>query len=179
MFHRIFLTGYRAVGKSSVAGALARRLHWKSFDTDPLIEAEAGKTIAKIFEEDGEPDFRDREAAALRLVLRETDNLVLATGGGLPLREESRRLMKESGIVFWLTASVETIAKRMKLDVTTNDRRPSLTGRSPVQEIEDVLKSRTPVYQEGAHFVIDTDNKTLEEVVNEILLLYQNCSAKQ
>ncbi len=173
MLNKIILIGYRATGKSSVAMLLANRLQWRLIDTDPMIEEVAGKSIAKIFAENGETVFRDLEASIMASVLRETDSLVISTGGGAPLREKSRLLMKKNGLVFWLTASPKTIALRMNLDATTVNRRPSLTGLSPLQEIEEVLAKRTPIYQDVAHYVINTENRSLEEIVNQIFNLYK------
>jgi shikimate kinase len=162
------LIGYRATGKTTLAKLLAQRLGWQWIDADVEIERLAGKTIAQIFADDGEPAFRDLEAQVIAdLCRRET--LVLAAGGGAPLREENRRIMRQSGKVVWLKASPETILKRMSGDAATPQRRPSLTGRGPLDEIVQLLARREPMYRDTADFTIDTENRTPEELTAEIL----------
>jgi shikimate kinase len=94
---------------------------------------------------------------------------VLAAGGGAPMREENRRIMRQSGKVVWLTARPETILKRMSGDATTAQRRPSLTGHGPLDEIVQLLALREPMYREMADLTVDTENRTAEELGNEIL----------
>ena len=112
---RIVLIGYRATGKTTLARLLAERLGWAWIDADVEIERRAGKSIARIFAEDGEPAFRDLEARVIADLCRR-DRLVLAAGGGAPLRAESRQAMREGGQVVWLTARPETILARMSGD---------------------------------------------------------------
>ena len=95
------LIGYRATGKTTLARLLAERLGWDWIDADVEIERRAGKSIARIFAEQGEPAFRDLEAQVIADLCRR-DRLVLAAGGGAPLRPESRRAMREAGKVVWL-----------------------------------------------------------------------------
>jgi shikimate kinase len=162
------LIGYRATGKTTLAKVLAQQLNWQWIDADVEIERMAGKTIAQIFAEDGEPAFRDLEAQAIADLCRR-DRLVLAAGGGAPLREENRRTMQQSGKVVWLTARPETILERMSADATTAQRRPSLTDHGPLQEIIQLLAQREPMYRETAHLVVDTEKRTPEELSAEIL----------
>jgi shikimate kinase len=162
------LIGYRATGKTTLARLLAQRLGWDWIDADVEIERRAGKPISKIFAEDGEPAFRDLEAQVIADLCRR-DRLLLAAGGGAPLRPESRKAMREAGKVVWLTARPETILARMSADATTVDRRPNLTDQGPLQEIVQLLQSRTPIYEETADFVVDTEGKQPAELVQEIL----------
>jgi shikimate kinase len=162
------LIGYRATGKTTLAKLLAKRLKWQWIDADVEIERRAGKSIADIFAEDGEPVFRDIESQVIAELCRR-DKLVLAAGGGAPLREENRLAMRHGGKVVWLTARPETIFKRMFADTTTTQRRPSLTGKKPLEEIKHLLARREPMYRETANFSIDTENRTPEELVTEIL----------
>src|SRR5208337_4471742 len=145
----LVLVGYRATGKTTLARQLARRLGWDWIDADVEIEHRAGKSIARIFAEEGEPAFRDLEAAVIA-DLCSRHCLVVAAGGGAPLREESRRAMRERGHVVWLTATPETILARMTGDATTADRRPSLTNRPPLEEIVQLLSRRGPIYRQSA-----------------------------
>lgn len=164
----IVLIGYRATGKTTLARLLAEQLGWTWMDADVEIERRAGKTIAKMFAEDGEPAFRDLEARVIADLCGQ-DRLVLAAGGGAPLREESRQTMWANGQVVWLTAAPETILARMTGDSTTAARRPSLTDRDPLDEILHLLAKREPVYRESAHLVVDTEGKTPEQLAEEIL----------
>lgn len=162
------LIGYRATGKTTLARLLAERLGWDWIDADVEIERVAEKTIAEIFAEDGEPVFRDIEARVIA-DLTGRSNLVIAAGGGAPLREESRKAMRQGGQVVWLQATPETIHARMTGDATTATRRPNLTDRGPLDEILHVVSVREPIYRESAHVEIDTEGKTPESLVNEIL----------
>jgi shikimate kinase len=162
------LIGYRAVGKTTLAKLLAERLGWDWIDADVEIERRAGKSIARIFAEEGEPAFRDLEAEVIADLCRR-DRLVLAAGGGAPLRPESRRAMRAAGKVVWLTARPETILARMGDDATTTARRPNLTDKTPLQEIVELLKQREPVYRASADWVVDTEGKTPEVLAEEIL----------
>lgn len=164
----LILIGYRATGKTTLARLLAGRLGWDWIDADVEIERAAGKPIAKIFAEDGEPVFRNIEADLIASLCRR-DRLVLATGGGAPLRPESRQAMRQQGHVVWLTAAPETIHARMSGDATTASRRPSLTDRSPTDEIVHLLAVREPAYREASHVTIDTEGKSPETIVEEIL----------
>jgi len=96
-------------------------------------------------------------------------SLVLAAGGGAPLREESRRKMRASGRVIWLKARPETIHRRMTADATTAERRPSLTEYDPVREIVELLERREPIYRETAHWELDTEGKSPQKLASEIL----------
>jgi shikimate kinase len=164
----LVLIGYRATGKTTLAQGLASRLGWEWIDADVEIERRAGKSIARIFAEDGEPAFRDLEAVIIA-ELCGRQRLVLAAGGGAVMREESRRAMRETGHVVWLTASPPTILARMTADATTAGRRPNLTNHTPLEEIVQVLGRREPVYRETAHQIVDTEGKTPEELVEEII----------
>jgi len=162
------LIGYRATGKTTLAKLLAQRLGWEWIDADVEIERRAGKTIARIFAEDGEPAFRDLEARVIADLCRR-DRLLLAAGGGAPMREENRQTMRQNGKVVWLTARPETILRRMSDDATTAQRRPNLTDKDPLEEIVQLLAQREPMYRETAHLWIDTENRTPEELTAEIL----------
>ena len=168
----LILIGYRATGKTTLAKLLAERLGWQWIDADVEIERRAGKSIARMFTEDGEPAFRDLEAQVIADLCRQ-DRLVLAAGGGAPLREGSRRVMRECNRVVWLTALPETILRRMTGDATTAARRPSLTEKDPLEEIVHLLARREPVYRETAHWTVDTQGKTPEQLTDEILAMMQ------
>ena len=164
----ITLIGYRATGKTTLARLLAERLGWDWMDADVEIERRAGKNIALIFAEDGEPAFRDLEADVVQDLCKR-ENLVLGAGGGAPIRPENRRAMMASGKVVWLQAQPETILARMAGDVTTAQRRPDLTSKSGLEEILHLLAQRGPIYREAADIEVDTESKTPEELRDEII----------
>ena len=126
----IFLIGYRATGKTTVARLLADRISWNWVDADQIIETRHGQTIRQIFADEGEAGFRAKEWRILdELCLLKQH--VVATGGGVVLRPASRELLRESGLVVWLTADPETIWQRLQADPSTFERRRCLRpGRS-------------------------------------------------
>jgi len=164
----LILIGYRATGKTTLARLLAERLGWDWVDADVEIERRAGKPIARIFAEDGEPAFRGWEVEVTGDLCRR-DRMVLAAGGGAPMRPENRQAMRQGGKVVWLKATPETIYGRMSSDPTTVGRRPKLTDRGGLEEIEQLLLKRTPIYHDLAHLDVDTEGKTPQQLVAEIL----------
>src|SRR5262245_13906122 len=107
----LFLIGYRGTGKSTVARLLAERVGWAYLDADAVLERRLGRSIRQIFAEDGEPAFREREAAVLA-ELCQCRQHVIATGGGVILRPENRERLKQAGRVVLLTADAEVIWRR-------------------------------------------------------------------
>ena len=164
----LVLIGYRATGKTTVARLLAQQLGWSSIDADVEIERRAGKSIARMFAEDGEPVFCDLEAAVIADLCGQ-DRLVLAAGGGAPMRQESRAAMRQGGKVVWLKAEPATIHARMSGDATTATRRPNLTEKNPWDEIVHLLAKREPIYRQTAHLEVDTEGKSPQQVAAEIL----------
>lgn len=163
------LIGYRGTGKTTIAPLLAARLGWDWIDVDIEIERRTGRTISEIFASEGEPGFRAREAGILaELLLQKT--LVIAAGGGAILNPQTRESIRHSGPAVWLTASLETIAQRILMDSTTHSRRPSLTGTDSRTEIEFLLAARAPMYAETARVTVDTEGRTPESIVDEIVL---------
>jgi shikimate kinase len=165
---RILLVGYRGTGKSTVGRSLAAALNWSFVDCDEEVERLAGQSIAHIFAHEGEEGFREREAVVLRSVCQQRD-CVIATGGGVILRESNRLLLRQSGWVVWLRAAPETILRRLEEDPTTPARRPALTGQSGLAEICTLLVQRTPLYAAVADQVVDTDQLSPQAVVAAIL----------
>jgi shikimate kinase len=165
---RLFLIGYRGSGKSTIARLVAERLGWAAVDSDDLIESAAGKSIAAIFAEDGEPAFRDLEEEVVAS-LCEADRTVVALGGGAVLRETTRERLKNAGPVVWLTASAATLAERIDADTATASRRPSLTGVGAAEEVGRLLAVREPTYRECATVAITVDGRTPEAIADEIV----------
>lgn len=164
----VFLIGYRGTGKSTVASELASRLQYQWVDADDIVEKRAGKSIARIFSEEGEAAFRELEARILEHLVQEK-RVVAALGGGVVLREDNRQRIRAAGPVVWLTAGVESIGDRLNRDETTAHRRPNLTLAGGKAEIEELLAVRTPLYRECATLTVDTEGKTAAEVADEIV----------
>lgn len=165
---RIILVGYRGTGKTTVGRLLAARLGWGFADADDLVESAAGRSIADIFLTEGEPGFRDREAAALAELCRR-ERLVLATGGGAVLRPANRDLLKSAGFVAWLAARPETAWARLRGDPATAARRPNLTPAGGFDEVAALMAAREPLYRGLAHFAADADGPSPEAVADAIL----------
>lgn len=161
--NNIILVGFMATGKSTVGRRLASRLYRQVVDTDDLIEEEAGKSISRIFAEDGETVFRDMESQVAREVSGLTDHVII-TGGGIVLRDENMEALKKAGVVVCLTASPESVFHRTR--GTTH--RPLLEGEDPLARIRDLLAARRPFYAK-ADYVIDTSTLTIGEVEERIL----------
>ncbi|MEZ6101917.1 MAG: shikimate kinase [Pirellulaceae bacterium] len=165
---QIFLIGYRATGKSTVAQALAKSLRWHWVDTDVLIEETAGSSIKHIFSERGESGFRELEAKILEEVVQ-GDHRIVALGGGAVVRETNRQMLQDRGPVVWLTASVDAIVDRVRADAMSNSRRPALTSLGDREEVSRVLQQRLPIYQQCATLVVDTEGKSPDMIAEEIL----------
>lgn len=161
----IVLIGYRGTGKSTVATILGQRLGQKVISTDEVIVKEAKQSIPQLIEQFGWDHFRNLETELCQR-LKGQENLVIDTGGGLILKEENVRMLKENGKIFWLTAQVSTIASRISGDT----QRPSLSGtKTFVEEIEEILEIRKPHYQAAADHVIPTDQISPEQIADFIL----------
>ncbi len=184
----ISLIGYRGVGKSATAQALGQALAAAAggpqpsvVDTDDLVVRRAGCSIAAVFAQAGEPEFRRLESAALADLLSarsptassqmaETDPpLIIATGGGLVLAEANRKWLSAAGPVIWLTARPETIVQRITGDAHSAVSRPALTGRSVTDEVASVLEFRRPIYRDLADFSVETDDSSPESVAKQIV----------
>ncbi len=165
---RILLVGYRGTGKSTVGRSLAAALNWSFVDCDEEVERLAGRSIAEIFAQEGEEGFRERESAVLRSICHR-EECVIATGGGVVLRESNRLLLREAGWVVWLRAEPETILSRLQRDPSTPSRRPALTGQGGLGEICTLLVQRTPLYAAVADHVLDTDHLSPPALVAAIL----------
>ena len=159
----IILTGFMGTGKSTVGKLLAQRLQRPFTDTDALIVARDGRSIAQIFAEDGEATFRNWERT-VALELAQQQGLVIATGGRLMLDEANAEALAATGQVFCLTADPQTIFERIKDDV----ERPLLNVPNPAARIAQLLELRRELY--GRFSQISTDGKTAVQVADEIIL---------
>jgi shikimate kinase len=168
--NNLFLIGYRCSGKTSAGKTLAARLGWTFVDSDRLIAAEIGCSIAEFVAANGWAAFREKERHVIAR-LSEMDRQVVATGGGAVMATENVMRMRSSGKVIWLQASPAAIRRRMQADAGTAANRPSLTGQGSLEEIAAVLAEREPLYAGAAHHLIDTDDLNTDEVVEKIVAI--------
>ncbi|UQZ90046.1 shikimate kinase AroL [Deltaproteobacteria bacterium Smac51] len=161
----IFLVGARAVGKTTVGQSVARKLKADFVDTDIYMGEIHQLTVAEIVAKEGWEGFRRHESAALKEVAR--PGRVIATGGGMVLAGHNRTFMREHGLVFYLSAPAEVLGCRLSADPKAAQR-PSLTGKSVVEEMTQILMEREEFYQSAAHHVVDASGR-LEDAVDFIL----------
>lgn len=160
----LVLIGFMGCGKSAIGRALSRHLGGRHVDTDLEIELLCGKKIPQIFNDDGEAAFRGAEQKVVRRLTfaaarrRESEvfrPLIVSTGGGTPLRPENGDMLRRIGDIVWLTASTETIVKRVTRNI---DQRPLLAGHrdDPAARIEALVAERAPRYAALATHTVDT-----------------------
>lgn len=165
MRNNYILIGYMGCGKSTIGKKLSEILNIKLVDTDARIEERQGMTVSEIFATKGEPFFRDLETGTLQELLEEKESMVISVGGGLPLREENRRLLQRLGKVIYLKAEPETIYNRVKGDTT----RPLLQTGNPMEKIREMLGQREEKYQAAADKIVIVDDKEISKIVYEVL----------
>ncbi|MEW5007895.1 MAG: shikimate kinase AroK [Cycloclasticus sp.] len=162
--NNIYLVGPMAAGKSTVGRLLAKRLNKTFYDTDVEIIECTGVEIALIFELEGEEGFRQRETETLRR-LSALEGVVVATGGGLVLREENRVILQETGRIIYLQCSVDQQLRRTKHDT----KRPLLQIANPRAKLEQLMKERAPIYESISDVKISTNKTNSKRVINAIL----------
>jgi shikimate kinase / 3-dehydroquinate synthase len=163
---RIFLTGFSGTGKTAIAPLVAEALGWQSLDTDALVEEDAGRSVGEVFEKDGEDRFRELEATALRSAAQ-SENIVIATGGGALLAEANRRLMAGRGVLVCLQAQSREILSRLK-DAGPVSERPLLTGPDPLAAVVD-LKARRHKFYALADVSLRTDRQAPQQVAAAVV----------
>lgn len=157
------LVGFMGTGKSSVGRLVADVLHFTFLDTDDVIKARAGMSIAEIFEHQGEPAFRDWERRIVDELTRR-HRTVIATGGGLPANEANLASLKTHSLVVCLWASPEKILERVRHQT----HRPLLNEPEPLAKIRDLLAQREPYYRQ-ADVLVNTEMRSLREVAQQVL----------
>ena len=153
----IFLVGGRGAGKTTVGRRLAQALGCAFTDMDHFLCERAGKSVADMVAAEGWEGFRARERAALREAVAEARGAagaVIATGGGVVLDEGNRDFLRENGRVVWLSLPPEAAAERLAQSPLAAQR-PSLTGKSLLEEVREVMEARAPLYAACAHHTVD------------------------
>ncbi len=152
MLSTIYLIGARASGKTTIGRTLAEALKYDFVDTDLYLQESTQMTVADVVAREGWGGFRLRESEALKAVT--APGRVIATGGGMVLSAANRAFMRANGTVLYLNVPAEVMAARLEADPNAAQR-PTLTGRSIIEEVSEVLASREPLYRETAHHVLD------------------------
>lgn len=162
----IILEGFMGSGKTTVSELLSEKLDLELIDTDEAISDAEGCSISEIFEVQGEQAFRDMETELIEMLVNDhVRETVISLGGGLPVREQNRELLKKCGKVVFLKASPEEVYNRIKGDTS----RPLLQCEDPLERIRKMQEDRAEAYEEAADIIIDTDSKTPETIVSEII----------
>jgi shikimate kinase len=161
----ISLIGMPGSGKSTVGRQLARQLESRFVDTDADVEKRIGMSIRAYFETHGESMFRDLEQSALAELLQD-DRLVLATGGGIVLREGNRQALREGSTVVYLRSSPEELFRRLRHDT----HRPLLQVADPLRKLRELCHERDPLYRQAAHFVVEIGRPSVPTLLNMILM---------
>lgn len=165
MKDNIILIGFMGSGKTTLGLKLSYRLRMPVEDTDKLIEQREERSISDIFKEDGEEYFRKKETELLREISARNYARIISVGGGTPVREENRPLLKKCGTVVWLRIKPETVYERLKGDTT----RPLLACDDPPAKIRSLMESRRAAYEESADIIVDVDRDETEEIINQIV----------
>lgn len=156
----IVLVGFMATGKTTLGKVAARKLGFQFVDTDKEVEKLAGKSIPKIFAEDGENTFRDYESAVLR-TLASRDRCVISTGGGIVTRPDNLENLQKLGFVVWLHTKKQVIFDR----VSRNPHRPLLQTADPFGTICALVDARKPLYKSVADLKVKTTKLSPSEAV--------------
>lgn len=162
--NNIFLVGPMGAGKSSVGKYLAKLLQMDFYDSDEEIEKSTGVDLGWIFDVEGEEGFRRREANVIANLAKRT-HIILATGGGTVVVPENQKILAERGFVIYLEVSLENQEPRVVNDI----RRPLLRVENRFEVMERLQEEREPIYQKLADFRVQTDNRSVRAVADDIV----------
>lgn len=160
----VVLIGFMGSGKTSVGLRLSFKLRMAIEDTDKIIELRTGRSISDIFAQEGEEYFRALETDLLEELAESAHGRILSVGGGTPVREKNRQLLKKIGTVVYLRVKPATVYERLKGD----DTRPLLQGDDPLLKITDLMEQRRAMYEEAADITVDVDGLNIEEILDII-----------
>ncbi len=172
MSQSLIFVGPMGVGKSTIGKLVANGLGLPFCDSDRVIEDRTGADIPWIFDVEGEEGFRQRESAVLVDLLAE-ESMVVATGGGIVIRPENRKLLQTNGFVVYLTANVDQLVERTHKD----KKRPLLQVDDPEAKIRELIRVRDPLYREVADLIVTTDRRSPKSVVQEVIQAYRSRSS--
>ena len=164
----IVLIGYRCSGKTTVGELLARDMARGFVDMDRLIEKGAMRSIRSYVLEKGWEHFRTLEKGVV-FGLADSDNLVIATGGGVVTDRDNLRSLRRNGWIVWLKTSASIIKGRMEGENASSESRPALTGTDAIEEIEQILTERAGFYARASDYVVDTNERDPHQVAHAII----------
>ena len=159
----IFIIGSMGSGKTSIGKILAKKNNLSFLDTDHEIIRSCGYSIPDIFEEFGEEHFRNLETEQLRK-MNALENHVISTGGGIILKNDNRKLMKELGIIIFLDINISSQVDRVK----NRKNRPLLNDKNLKDNLLSLKKTRDPIYKKISNYIIDVSGKERDQIINEI-----------
>jgi shikimate kinase len=163
----VSLVGLPGGGKSTVGRQLAKRLGARFLDADVVLEDRLGMPIRQFFEEFGEAAFRDTEEAVIDDLTHEpAESLILATGGGSLLRPVNRQRLHERTTVIYLRSTPEELFRRLRHDT----QRPLLQVADPLAKLRELHEQRHPLYEQTAHYCVDTGRPSVSNLVNMIMM---------
>lgn len=163
MKNNIYFIGFMGTGKSTISKQMAEITGYEEIDTDYEIVKKENMRIPEIFETYGEEYFRKKETEFLK-GMREREHCIVSCGGGMALREENVKLMRETGVIVLLTATPETILERVK----NGKDRPILNGHMNVSYIKGLMEKREPYYKQAGEIVISTDGRNSMDMAKEL-----------
>lgn len=161
----IVLIGFMGSGKTTLGVKLSYRLRRPVEDTDKMIERRQGMSISEIFAGQGEEAFRRMETDLLREIAMQDGERIYSVGGGTPVREENRELLKRCGTVFYLRARPDTIYERLRGDTA----RPLLQCGDPRSRIRELLEARGEAYESCADYIVDVDDVAADVILRRIM----------
>ncbi len=163
----IALVGLPGGGKSTVGRQLARRIGARFIDSDAVLEERIGMPIRSFFEQYGEGAFRDQEEVVIEELTRPVDEpRIIATGGGAVLRPANRAHLHDRTTVIYLRSSPEELYRRLRHDT----QRPLLQVDDPQAKLRELYEQRHPLYEEVAHYTVDTGRPSVATLVNMIMM---------
>ena len=164
----ISLIGFMATGKTTVGKALVNSLghNYRFVETDQIIVEIVGKSIPQIFEEDGEKKFREYETEACKKASI-MEKVIISCGGGVVLNKINIDYLRQKSRIILLKASIEELFRRIMKN--GKESRPVINKRNPKKELDKVLKKREKLYNSYAELIIDTNKKSIEDIVKEII----------
>ena len=168
----IYFMGFMATGKSKVGRELARLLGWSFTDTDSLVEQQAGKSISRIFADEGEPQFRQLESKVIQDIAGRKQ-WVIALGGGAIMNDGNWQLISQSGITICLNASVDVLCRR----IAEKDHRPLMANASAEeqrQRILSLMEKRSPYYEKAQYHFESREDVAAKDLAQQIFLFLRD-----
>ncbi|MEM6811913.1 MAG: shikimate kinase [Pseudomonadota bacterium] len=160
----ISIIGTGGAGKTTIGVSLSQAFNIPFVDSDQTLEAEEGRTIPQIFEQEGEAYFRQKEREVIAALAGSKEPQILSTGGGAFMNPETRALLLEKTTVVFLRANLETLLSR----VGNGEGRPLFDGKNPKEVLEAMIRDRYPVYEQ-AHITIDTDGEETDLTTQKVI----------